>query len=102
MIPMPPENIRRISVFGLGHRFLPGTRNSHFSRHVTAIFTPDALSGNLVLLCNMPFCLDDVDHGIEVLLADLVTLSFNYAAGVIVSSTSEVPYCQHSSSVWIS
>ncbi len=25
MIPMPPENIRRISVFGLGHRFLPGT-----------------------------------------------------------------------------
>lgn len=35
MIPMPPENIRRISVFGLGHRFLPGTRNSHFSRPVT-------------------------------------------------------------------
>lgn len=32
---MPPENIRRISVFGLGHRFLPGTRNSHFSRPVT-------------------------------------------------------------------
>ena len=37
MIPMPPENIRRISVFGLGHRFLPGTRNSHFSRPVTPI-----------------------------------------------------------------
>ena len=36
MIPMPPENIRRISVFGLGHRFLPGTRNSHFSRPVTS------------------------------------------------------------------
>ena len=35
MIPMPPENIRRISVFGLGHRFLSGTRNSHFSRPVT-------------------------------------------------------------------
>ena len=32
---MPPENIRRISVFGLGHRFLSGTRNSHFSRPVT-------------------------------------------------------------------
>ena len=88
MIPMPPENIRRISVFGLGHRFLPGTRNSHFSRPVTAIFAPDALSGNLlVLLRNMPFCLDDLDHGIDVLLADFITLGFNHHADLWLCAT---------------
>ena len=43
-----------------------------------AIFAPDALSGSIFLLCYMPFRLDDLDHGIHVLLADLVALGFNH------------------------
>jgi len=46
---MPPENIRRISVFGLGHRFLSGTRNSHFSRPVTSAILYCSVSPELAL-----------------------------------------------------